>query len=84
MTRRFSFIEGVSSPESCDHSSATMRKRLMVSKLAKPRVHFAHHFPVERNDAAVGDQRRAIGCFEAVLLAPILPEPQNSAKSARR
>ena len=36
ITRRFSFIDGVSSPESCDHSSATRRKRLMVSKLARP------------------------------------------------
>ena len=36
MTRRLSFMEGVSSPESCDHSSGTRRNRLMVSKLARP------------------------------------------------
>ncbi len=34
--RRLSFIDGVSSPESCDHSSATRRNRLTVSKLARP------------------------------------------------
>ena len=36
MARRFSFIEGVNSPDSCVHSCATMRKRLSDSKLARP------------------------------------------------
>ena len=35
-TRRLNFIEGVSSPESIDHSSGTRWKRLMVSKFARP------------------------------------------------
>jgi len=35
ITRRFNFIEGVSSPVSCVHSSATTRKRFKLSKLAR-------------------------------------------------
>jgi hypothetical protein len=72
ITRRLSFIEGVSSPVSCDHSSATTRKRFRLSKLA--RLPFTSR-TISRRSAttrlSATSSARSL-CLDAMLPRPLL------------
>ena len=73
-------MDGVSSPESCDHSSGTETEALDGFEVGEAGVGFAHDFAIEGDNAAVGDEGLTIGCVESGVFGPAIPARRNLAR----